>query len=163
MVSPGMVGSVQKRPFHPYRLANAISPEPRESPRFEPRIDLGGITLHNPNSGAERRIAERVKTFQPAELVDADGHSHRVHLLNLSTGGAMIYGRGPGMGAQVHVQGPTPLGEARVAWQRDKYFGVAFAQALPETFIDALISEQRQLVERAAARLGTGPLPAPSR
>ena len=102
----------------------------------------------------DRRRATRVKIFQPAEM-EGGATRDRVHLLNLSTTGALIYGEEPpAIGATVRLTCGFPLGEARVAWAGGRCFGVAFAKPLPKSQIDALLGAQSDLLENAARRLG---------
>ena len=102
--------------------------------------------------GAERRAESRLKTFQPVEMTLQDAEPQRVHLLNLSTGGALVYGPPPAVGTHITLDGDVALGRARVAWRRDRCFGIAFERPLPAWRLTALIDRQRQLVEASGQR-----------
>jgi hypothetical protein len=111
--------------------------------------------MHNGERDAgDRRAAARLKIFQPAEM-ERNATRDRVHLLNLSTTGALIYGEeAPAVGTKVKLFCGFPLGEARVAWAGGRCFGVAFAKPLPKAHIDALLGAQNDLLENASRRLG---------
>ena len=101
----------------------------------------------------ERRIAPRLKTFEPAELAGPDGTRQRVHLLNISATGALAYGHAaPAKGAVVTVHGAFEFGQARVAWSRGKSFGLAFLRPLCGQQIDRIVDAQRILVESSLRR-----------
>jgi hypothetical protein len=104
-------------------------------------------------TSAERRLAPRLKTFQHAEMTLADDTPQRVHLLNLSTGGALVYGAAPAIGTQVTLDGEFAIGRARVAWRRGRCFGIAFERPLPVWRLAALIDKQRQMVEASTTLL----------
>ena len=111
--------------------------------------------MHNGEQDAgNRRGAVRLKIFQPAEM-ERSATRDRVHLLNISTTGALIYGEeAPAIGTTVKLACGFPLGEARVAWAGGRCFGVAFANPLPKAQIDALLSARSDLLESASRRLG---------
>ncbi|SRR5258706_9049574 len=111
--------------------------------------------MHNwDRLGGDRRSATRLKIFQPAEM-EQSAAQDRVHLLNLSTTGALIYGEAaPPIGATVTLTCGLPLGEARVAWAGGRCFGVAFATPLANEQVDALLGAQNALLENASRRLG---------
>ena len=111
--------------------------------------------MHNGEQDAgDRRSVTRVKIFQPAEM-EQSATRNRVHLLNLSSTGALIYGEeAPAIGTTVRLTCGFPLGEARVAWAGGRCFGVAFAKPLRTAQIDALLGAQNDLLENASRRLG---------
>ena len=70
----------------------------------------------------------------------------RVHLLDLSCTGALVYAENaPPAGTIVRLACPVSLGAARVVWSRGKRFGVAFAAPLRPDALDALIAGQPSL------------------
>jgi hypothetical protein len=105
------------------------------------------------SSGAHQRAAPRYKLFQPTEIVHAD-KSQRAHLLNLSTGGALVHA------SEVQTKasrllircGDKRVG-AKVMWVSDKRFGVAFDIPLSEEQVASLIAEQAAVVARASSRI----------
>jgi hypothetical protein len=91
--------------------------------------------------------APRLKVFQPAEML-CGAFFERVHLLNLSATGALIHGdTPPAEGTKIRLLCGFPLGEARVAWTKGKYFGVAFDRALPDIQLDTILNAGSELVE----------------
>lgn len=113
---------------------------------------------------AERRVAPRAKIFQPAELVRGDPHgpSERVHLLNLSTSGALVYGRSAiEAGARVHLTCGFSFGAARVTWSNGQRFGVQFDVPLSELQIAAVLHTQEMMVERFHRRMELAALAEP--
>lgn len=95
------------------------------------------------------RRASRAKVFQPGEMHTISG-AQRIHLLDLSASGALVYsaGRVPEVGAVVRLTAGAPIGAARVKWVVGKKFGVSFATPLPQERIDQLLDAQRSLVKR---------------
>ena len=70
------------------------------------------------------RGQSRHKVFLPAEMMGAAGSS-RVHLLNLSSVGALIHGDAvPRPGEVVRFRCATETWMARVVWAQHKRFGV---------------------------------------
>jgi hypothetical protein len=106
-----------------------------------------------------RRIS-RTKIFQPGEMHTISG-SQRVHLLDLSASGALVYtaGRAPDAGTVVRlIVAGTVIGAARVRWAVGKRFGVSFATPLSTERLDELIDVQRSIVRK----MGEQPvIPAP--
>jgi len=105
-----------------------------------------------------RRI-NRTKIFQPGEMHTISG-SQRIHLLDLSASGALVYtaGRVPDVGAVVRLTVGAPIGAARVRWVVGKRFGVSFATPLSSELLDQLVDVQRSLVRK----IGEQPvIPAP--
>ncbi|WP_171982508.1 PilZ domain-containing protein [Sphingomonas sp. LM7] len=98
--------------------------------------------------GAQMRGAPRIKVFQPAVLRCGAGAPKRVHLLNVSTGGALVYGDSPpNVGTQVQLACGISLGSARVQWSSGRRFGVAFARPIGPAEIEAIVSLQDDLIE----------------
>jgi hypothetical protein len=118
---------------------------------------LSAISLGDPmaRSEEERRRAPRVKLFQPAEMRNTSGQTTRVHLLNVSTTGALVYGdAAPGIGEELSLACGIALGEARVAWRVGRRFGVAFARPIAPAQVEAMVRAQDELIESASRRLG---------
>lgn len=102
----------------------------------------------------ERRQAPRAKLFQPAEM-RARGGDVRVHVLNLSTSGALVYGDGtPVPGEQVRLTCGISLGMCRVAWVSGRRFGVEFLKPLPQVMVEQVLRIQDALIVSASERLG---------
>ncbi|MCD2323371.1 PilZ domain-containing protein [Sphingomonas sp. IC-56] len=102
----------------------------------------------------ERRRAPRAKLFQPAEM-GARGGDVRVHVLNLSTSGALVYGdRTPSEGEQVRLTCGIALGVGRVAWVSGRRFGVQFLRPLPQVVVEQVLRTQDALIVSASERLG---------
>ena len=98
--------------------------------------------------GARLRTAPRIKVFQPAMLRCGGEAPRRVHLLNVSSGGALVYGDSPpAVGAKVQLACGVSLGIARVQWSSGQRFGVAFATAIGPEQIDAIVSLRDDPVE----------------
>jgi hypothetical protein len=95
-----------------------------------------------------RRI-NRTKIFQPGEMHTISG-VQRVHLLDLSASGALVYtaGQAPSIGAVVRITVGVPLGAARVRWAAGKRFGVSFATPLSAQTLDQLVDVQRSLARK---------------
>jgi hypothetical protein len=101
----------------------------------------------------ELRRETRLKIFQPAEMGEGSDAA-RVHLLNISSGGALVYGESPpALGATVRLACGVPLGEARVAWRAGRRFGVAFLQPLGETALALLLEQQATMIRVVAERM----------
>ena len=101
----------------------------------------------------EQRRAPRIKLFHQAELSGSAG-TQRVHLLNVSVGGALVYAETPpAVGEPVRIDCGVALGEGRVAWRSGRQFGVTFAKKMDSSQIDALIRVQQELIARATQRL----------
>lgn len=79
----------------------------------------------------------------------------RVHVLNLSTSGAMVYGEDtPAPGTQVQLTCGMPLGACRVAWVSGRRFGVQFVKPLPQIMVEQVVRIQDALIVSASKRLG---------
>lgn len=102
----------------------------------------------------ERRLSPRSKLFQPAEMRGRKGDV-RVHVLNLSTSGALVYGDAtPEPGEQVRLTCGMPLGTGRVAWVSGRRFGVQFLRPLPHAAVEQVLRIQDALIVSASERLG---------
>ncbi|AJP73179.1 hypothetical protein TS85_17360 [Sphingomonas hengshuiensis] len=94
--------------------------------------------------------------FQPAQMTTDTRDAVRVHLLDLSTLGAMVYGTPtPAVGSDVQIACGIGLGTARVAWAEGRRFGVVFARPIAESCLDAILRAQDALVAAASRRIGT--------
>ena len=89
--------------------------------------------------GAQLRTAPRIKIFQPAEM-ERGGAPVRVHLLNISTGGALVHAPAvPVVGEEVRLTCGVPLGVARVQWTSATRFGVRFADPIGAARLAAIV------------------------
>ena len=105
--------------------------------------------------GAQMRAAPRIKIFQAGEMRRGADAATRVHLLNISTGGALVYADSvPPVGEQVQLACGISLGSARVQWSSGRRFGVAFAHPIGPAQIEAVIGTQEARVEAMTQRLG---------
>ena len=87
---------------------------------------------------ADTRVP-RHKVFLPAEMVGPTG-AVRVHLLNLSTTGALAYGEPvPGPGAVVQMRCGDKAWLARIVWAQDKRFGIVHVVPLATAAVAALV------------------------
>lgn len=92
------------------------------------------------------RATPRYKLFQPTEIC-TDGSTRRVHLLNLSTGGALIYATDPPpRGTPLRVSCGARSLPARVAWNDGRRFGVAFFTPLSHADVSDAIAAHDALV-----------------
>jgi hypothetical protein len=110
-------------------------------------------THYQQTAEPDLRRETRLKIFQPAEMEDG-GDAMRVHLLNISGGGALVYGEAPpDLGATVRLSCGVPLGEARVAWRAGRRFGVAFLQPLGATTLALVLDQQAAMIRVVAERM----------
>lgn len=89
-------------------------------------------------TSANDRKSERLKTFEPISLSEADGEV-RAHLLNISKTGALIHAeQTPQIGkiVQVNLLGDWHVGS--VAWSSPPRFGMSFAIRLSDEKIARL-------------------------
>jgi hypothetical protein len=103
------------------------------------------------------RSAPRYKLFEPTEM-HVGGAGSRVHLLNLSTGGALVYAAtppAPGTALQLRCGGRVR--SARVAWATERRFGVAFASPLGEAEVSGILRAQDAHMASAGRRIGSVP------
>lgn len=107
------------------------------------------------------RSAPRYKLFQPTELRFL-GVVGRVHLLNISTGGALIYAAdAPEPGVVVRLRCGERWLPARVAWRNQRRVGLTFATPLTDADVQAIIAAEEEAMAAASRRLGgTGQSPA---
>ena len=100
--------------------------------------------------GAQMRTAPRIKIFQAGEIRRGAEAPRRVHLLNISSGGALLYADSvPTVGEQVRLACGIPLGTARVQWSSGQRFGVAFKHPIGPAQIAAVIGRQGGPIEMA--------------
>lgn len=103
------------------------------------------------------RATPRYKLFQPGEI-SVGGATKRVHVLNLSAGGALIYApEPPARGTPLRVRCGDQSLSARVAWRDDQRFGVAFVVPLTDARVAEIIAAQDALVSAASRRLAAQP------
>lgn len=107
---------------------------------------------YNP-AGRDHRREPRIKIFQPAELEQEGGESARVHLLNISSGGALVYGEPPRVGDAVRLACGVVLGEARVAWRTGRRFGVAFVRPLGQAKLAEVLQLQAAMIRTVSERM----------
>ena len=93
-------------------------------------------------SGSDWRLGMRAhprqKIFQPAELRTADA-STRVHMLDVSAGGARLHSALPlNVGADVVLLWCDQQRKAQVAWSRDQRCGIRFDVPLNPVQVAAL-------------------------
>ena len=107
-------------------------------------------------NGAQKRAAPRIKIFLAGEIRCGAGEPRRAHLLNISTGGALVYADAvPDIGEELRLACGVPLGLARVQWRNGRRFGVAFMQPISDALIDAIVRKQETLIESTCQRLGS--------
>ena len=97
------------------------------------------------------RRALRYKLFKP-DAVNIAGDVLRVHILDLSSGGALVYAASPpAIGTRLKLA----LGarSARVAWAVGKRFGIAFDRPLATDQVKAIIAEHDALIQAASHRI----------
>ena len=97
------------------------------------------------------RRALRYKLFKP-DVINIAGEVLRVHILDLSSGGALVYAASPPV---IGTRLKLALGarSARVAWAVGKRFGIAFDRPLGTDRVKAIIAEHDALIEAAAQRI----------
>lgn len=100
------------------------------------------------------RATPRFKLFQLAGMT-VSGERKRVHVLNLSAGGALLYSPEPPVpGTPMRLECGDAARFARVAWARGRRFGVTFALPLANAQVDQVIADQQELVSAASLRIG---------
>ena len=115
-------------------MASRTLVRPHESNDASGTSQPGGLTC--------RRRWKRVKVFEPV-LMHRGGLDERIHLLNLSSGGANIHAivtLTPGQSVRLRLAGSWIAG--RVTWTRNSYCGIIFGQPLGRELL-ALLSSQR--------------------
>lgn len=71
-------------------------------------------------------------------------HDLRVHLLNVSTTGALVHAALPPVrGTAVCIQIGSRAVDARIMWVEGNRFGVAFDRALDATLLESLLATAR--------------------
>ncbi len=99
------------------------------------------------------RSTLRYKVFQPTEMT-VSGATRRVHILNISTGGALIYAAAPPpIGSSVRLSCCARSLAARVAWQTQRRFGLVFSTPLSEADVHLVIFAEEAAVAAASQRL----------
>lgn len=89
---------------------------------------------------AAARQHPRNKVFQPVTMTTGTT-PRRVHLLDLSVGGALAHADlPPEPGTVIRLHAGVSLGCARVAWRRGKRFGVVFTFPLAPTLIERIVT-----------------------
>lgn len=86
-----------------------------------------------------RRAMPRLKIFQPTQMQLGE-QSLRVHLLDISTGGALVHVAGPpDIGSRVTLDCAGVDRGAIVRWVGGSRFGVAFDRPLSEAEVERVI------------------------
>lgn len=99
------------------------------------------------------RAKPRFKMFQPTEMKASDA-IRRVHLLNLSAGGALVYAaEPPAPGSALNLQLDDQHRPARVVWADGRRFGVAFVQPLADAQVERAIASQEAAIRAASQRI----------
>lgn len=95
------------------------------------------------------RTPQRYKVFQPGTMA-VGGVSHRIHFLDISEVGARLHSSEatPQVGELVSISCVMPLGQARVKWVKNAYFGVQFVATMAPTTVQAIVEAERQTAER---------------
>lgn len=100
------------------------------------------------------RATPRFKLFQPSEMTSGSTPPTRVHILNLSTGGALLYAAAPPRpGTPLRLRCGDEMRTARVAWAEQRRFGVAFTTPLADGKVTQVIAEQEASVAAARRRV----------
>lgn len=98
------------------------------------------------------RATPRYKLFEPTELVVC-GPKLRVHMLNLSVGGALIHGaEPPTSGTRVRLRCGLDHLSAKVAWTNGSRFGLTFLVPLNDNQVTLVLAEQERLAASASRR-----------
>ncbi|MBY8826269.1 PilZ domain-containing protein [Sphingomonas colocasiae] len=94
------------------------------------------------NGAPSRRATPRLKVFQPAHMV-LGGISVRIHLLDISIGGALVHvADPPEQGAGVALDCAGIVRSATVRWVVGSRFGIAFDEPLSDAELEAVIATQ---------------------
>ncbi len=89
-----------------------------------------------------RRAMPRLKIFQPTQMQFGD-QSLRVHLLDISVGGALVHVAGPpDIGSRVMLDCAGVDRAAIVRWVGGSRFGIAFDRPLSEAEVERVIDAQ---------------------
>jgi hypothetical protein len=101
------------------------------------------------------RASPRLKVFFPSQMLCA-GSVVRVHLLNVSRTGALIYSsRSLEKGQSVSIGRGATAKLATVAWVSGSRAGVEFRLPFCEAELDAFIADQNAALAEAARTIGT--------
>ena len=110
---------------------------------------------HQTDGAHHLRTRPRFKLFQPTEMTTATGKA-RVHLLNLSGGGALVHAAQPpkrGALLRLHCVGEDRA--ACVAWVAGQRFGVAFAKPLDDAQVSAMVGQPCSTTSVSTPRAAT--------
>lgn len=111
----------------------------------------GGYSSRRVESSHPQRTASRYKLFKP-DTIDVRGRSARVHVLNLSVGGALVYAaEPPAKGARLRLA--LCDREARVVWASGKRFGISFDQPIALDQVQSIVADHDALIHVASKRL----------
>lgn len=92
------------------------------------------------------RATPRYKLFHPTEM-NTGSAARRVHILNLSAGGALVYANNPpNPGTTLRLRCGGRSLPARVAWRDERRFGVTFLSPLADADIKEVIAAHDALV-----------------
>ncbi|SOB78701.1 PilZ domain-containing protein [Sphingomonas guangdongensis] len=87
-----------------------------------------------------QRRSPRLKLFLPGEMI-VRGASSRVHLLNLSTGGALVHAPTPvSPGSSVIIHFAREARAARVAWVDGQRAGLCFTTPLSDEGVRQVVA-----------------------
>jgi hypothetical protein len=101
------------------------------------------------------RASPRLKVFYPAQM-ECAGSVIRIHLLNVSRTGALIYSSQPlEKGQKVSIGAGARAKMAIVAWISGARAGVEFWLPFQEAELDAFIADQNAALAEAARAIGT--------
>lgn len=101
------------------------------------------------------RAKPRFKLFQPTEMTASGATTTRVHILNLSAGGALVYAAAPPRpGTALRLRCGDESRPARVAWTEERRFGIAFTVPLADTQVTRVIADQEASIAAATRRAG---------
>ena len=96
-------------------------------------------TMTRADRNLKQRSTHRFKVFQPGRW-SAAGVAVPIHLLDISTSGALAYAKAPPQtGDYVLIDCGLPLGKARVTWRDGNKFGVCFVVLLGSDTLDAVV------------------------
>ena len=111
----------------------------------------GGYSSRCVESSHPQRTASRYKLFKP-DTIDVRGRSARVHVLNLSVGGALVYAAEPlAKGSRLRLA--LCDREARVVWSNGKRFGISFDRPIPLDQVQSIVADHDALIHVASKRL----------
>ena len=106
------------------------------------------------SSAAQNRLSNRTPVMLSAELKLA-GQAQSVILRNLSTGGALVEGKGlPSEGSSVWFVRKELRVRARIAWVEGAYAGVSFERELDRSEILRQVPKPKEKFEQQFRRPG---------